>query len=224
MITKFDKFNLIKESPDTVWYKDNWNYYTDDDAMPFFITINKNNEVRKLYMAKNKTGIAHRYIPNKNFFGINRDQPRDKAYPGRIWLDRKVMSFWVYPDEKLFISIINNLEKKLKIKMFNNDWYIEVYKLDSGDIKKRDKNNTDYYCYDNDELSGRKEFIPIDEYAGSEDAPEEERIAHLMNWQEKEKLKKEKGVKGFGSGKTAWDKPHNIKWRQAIYQENKNNN
>jgi hypothetical protein len=31
-------------------------------------------------------------------------------------------------------------------------------------------------------------------------------------------------VKGFGSDKTGWDKPHNIKYKQAIYQENKNSN
>ena len=45
----------------------------------------------------------------------------------------------------------------------------------------------------------------------------------MLNWQEKDKLKKEKGVHGFGSDKTAWDRPHNIKYRRAIYQENKNN-
>ena len=45
----------------------------------------------------------------------------------------------------------------------------------------------------------------------------------MLNWDEKEKLKKKSGVKGFGSSKTSWDSPMNIKWRQALYQENKNN-
>ena len=135
------------------------------------------------------------------------------------------MSFWVYPNEKLFKSIIHSIEEKLGIKMFNNDWKIEVYKSGGGEINRqefdRNKGADDYYS---NNYYGNREVIPIEEYAGSEDAPEEEKIAHLMNWQEKEKLKKERGVKGFGSGKTAWDKPHNIKWRQAIYQEKKNNN
>ena len=39
----------------------------------------------------------------------------------------------------------------------------------------------------------------------------------MLNWKEKQKL----NINNFGSSKTAWDKPHNIKYRQAIYQENK---
>ena len=45
---------------------------------------------------------------------------------------------------------------------------------------------------------------------------------HLKKWQDKEKEKKsgEQKVIGFGSDKTAIDRPHNIKYRQTIYQEN----
>ena len=44
-----------------------------------------------------------------------------------------------------------------------------------------------------------------------------------MNWKEKALAKKqgELNMKGWGSDKTAWDSPHNIQWRQAIYQEKK---
>ena len=215
MITKFENF-LITESPDSTSHNGKNLHYRNGDAMPFYITTLKNKnhtEVKKLYMNKDEFGIMHGDIGRR---------PRNGSYPGRIWLDSKVMSFWVYPNEKLFKSIIHSIEEKLGIKMFNNGWQIEVYKSGSGEINKQefDKNKKEYYWSN---YGGDRDLVPIEEYAGSEDAPEEEKIAHLMNWQEKEKLKKEKGVKGFGSGKTAWDKPHNIKWRQAIYQENKKN-
>ena len=50
-------------------------------------------------------------------------------------------------------------------------------------------------------------------------------IQHLMNWQEKELAKKFGKIHfgSFGSRLTAWDQPHNIKWRQKVYQENKKN-
>jgi hypothetical protein len=218
MITKFENF-LITESPDNLRHNKKSLHYRDGDAIPFFVTTNKNKnhtEVKKLYMDENKFGIMHGDIPGRH--------PNNRAYPGRIWLKSKVMSFWVYPNEKLFKSIIHKIEEKLGIKMFNNGWQIEVYKSGTGEINRRefDKNQgADQYYYN--DYNGKRDVVPIEEYAGSEDAPEEEKIAHLMNWQEKEKLKKEKGVHGFGSDKTSWDRPHNIKWRQAIYQENKNN-
>ena len=76
--------------------------------------------------------------------------------------------------------------------MFNNGWKIEVYKSGGGQINRQEfdryKGADDYYC---NNYYGNREVIPIEEYAGSEDAPEEEKIAHLMNWKEKEKLKKQ---------------------------------
>ena len=48
----------------------------------------------------------------------------------------------------------------------------------------------------------------------------------MMNWKEKELAKKAGALKvgKWGSYKTGWDQPHNIKYRQAIRtSENKNN-
>ena len=42
-----------------------------------------------------------------------------------------------------------------------------------------------------------------------------------MNWEEKKKLNKASIFKGWGSDRTAWDQPRNLKYRQAIYQEKK---
>lgn len=223
MITKFNEFNLIKESPDQLFlrYK-NGNYkYTHErsDAKPFFVEIDSGHtEVKKLYTGAYKGWHEDIRYP---YFG-------DRAYAGRIWTKLKIISFWVYPNKILFTSIIRALQEKLGIKIFNNGWQIEIIRTDQG-IKRRDPRDPkkldwdDFYVGSRYTMKTNQELIPIEDYVGSEDNPEELRAQHLLNWKEKEKEKKKDGVKGFGSAKTAWDKPNNIKWRQALYQENKNN-
>ena len=228
MITKFDKFNLIKESPDVLKLNDIFNlFYYDDDAIPFFVHVDKNHS-KILRLNIGSHGVSHGEITQKFFYRMFYKK-QDKAFAGRLWKKSRVISFWVYPNVELFKEIIKKLEKKLNIQIFNNGWRIEVIKKDNQ-IQRKDfdpnSQEDDYYFGDRDGNRNNpgQELIPIEDYIGSEDFPEELRIQHMLSWQEKDKLKKEKGVKGFGSGKTAWDKPHNIKWRQAIYQENKNNN
>ncbi len=214
MITKFDNF-LITESPDTVWYKDKRGSsrkveYQDADAKPFVVKINDDHtEVLEIFVGP--YGRTHSSIKNLRSDG--------KAYAGRIWKKHKLMSFWVYPNEILFVSIVKALEKKLKTKIFNNDWKIEIIKSrDNQEIVRQDPNRGGDFLFGGDRY-GDRELISVEDYAGSQNQPEELLIQHMLNWEQKDKLKKEKGVKGFGSAKTAWDKPHNIKYRQAIYQE-----
>ena len=229
MITKFDKFNLIKESPDQVEYyvdddddnPDNISLnFQDDDTIPFFASVDENHS----RILRINIGHHGQYHSGMKYRGKNR------AFAGRLWENSKIMSFWVYPNVELFKQIIKKLEKKLGLKIFNNDWRIEVVIEDSGDINRVEYDpdikdeDEDFFFRPDDQMYGDNKIIPIEEYVGSQNIPEELMIQHMLNWQEKDKLKKEKGVKGFGSAKTAWDKPHNIKWRQAIYQENKNNN
>ena len=224
MITKFDKFNLITESPDQLSIKNKKGGYKYDasyeryDAKPFFVEVNPDHtEVKKLYTGGYKGW--HSSIRAPYFI--------DKAYAGRLWTKLKVISFWVYPNETLFVKIIKALEEKLKTKIFNNGWQVEIIRTDQG-IKRKGMPEpggwNDYYVGSRFDKKQNQELIPIEDYVESEDQPEELRIQHLMNWEEKQKEKKKTGVKGFGSAKTAWDKPHNIKWRQAIYQEKKNIN
>jgi hypothetical protein len=225
MITRFDKFNLIKESPDqleidAIDADDEGESFNcnDADAIPFFASVDENHS-RILRINIGKYGSWHNAIP---FRGKN------KAFAGRLWENSKIMSFWVYPNVELFKQIIKKLEKKLGLKIFNNGWRLEVViDDDSGDINRVEYDpdikdeDEDFFFRPDDQMYGDNKIIPIEEYVGSEDQPEELMIQHMLSWQEKEKLKKEKGVKGFGSAKTAWDKPHNIKYRRAIYQENK---
>ena len=230
MITTFQKFKLITESPDKIKFVDddgwadsyNWQ---DHGTKPFYCIVNSDHtKVERLYVGD--FGNTHDEI---NF--INKDHKTERkklvSYPGRVWLREKIMSFWVFPNEKLFVSIIKNLEKRLRRKIFKNGWRIEVVKSDNEiERTKFDPSNDDNLQYYGDHDIGYKtEIIPLDDYVGSENPPEEERIMHMMNWREKVLAKKagKLNIKGWGSDKTAWDSPHNIEFRQKIYQEKKNN-
>jgi hypothetical protein len=218
MITKFVKFNLITESPDCVEVdddKDNNFLYSDAEAIPFFASVDKDYS-KILRMNVGKHGDKHNDMLYKG---------KNKAFAGRLWLYSRIISFWVYPNIKLFKQIIKQLEKKLKIKLFNNHWRIEVIIDNNGNINREeyDSNlNNDNFFRPDEQIKGDNQLISIEDYIGSQDQPEELRIQHMLNWKEKEK--KKTVVKGFGSDKTGWDKPHNIKYKQAIYQENKNSN
>ena len=184
---------------------------------PFFFKVNKDHtKVEKLYTANQR----------KMHSDINFDcRSNERSYPCRLWLDKKIMSFWVYPNEVLFIDIIHEIEKKLKTKIFNNGWRIEVIQENDEIEKKKFKDKDDEYFRPKYRYRDDYKIIPIEEYVGSENQPEELKIMHMMNWKEKALAKKQGklDIKGWGSDKTAWDQPHNIQWRQAIYQEKKNN-
>ena len=223
MITKFNKYKLITEDPDSFYDGDSYIQYGDQDARPFFVDVDQNHtQVEKIYVGDYCS--THGSI---SYLGKN------KAYAGRLWDDSKIISFWVYPSINLFKQIINALEDKLELKIFNNDWRVEVIKTDEGDIKVKEfRERGDYYDEyffrgneDEENFSGDSEIIPVEEYAGSENVPEEKQIQHLMNWKEKELARKLGKIHfgNFGSKLTSWDQPHNIKWRQAMYQENKKN-
>lgn len=217
MITKFQKF-LITESPDTIEIADNdFLSYEDDDAIPFFTNVNiDHTQVENIFLGNLGDGDCHGDIDYNGRRG-------NKSYPGRLWLNSKIMGFWVYPNEELFKSIIETLEEKLEIKIFNNGWKIEVIKKDNK-VRKNEFNpdKDDYFFGDDDNYFDNTEIIPIERYMGSEDIPEEQQIMHLMNWKEKEAARKAGKLhfpKTFGSYLTGWDSKNNIAWRQAKYQE-----
>ena len=69
------------------------------------------------------------------------------------------------------------------------------------------------------------DLVPIENYIGSLDQPEEQKLWHLMNAEEKRIAKlqgKAPDFRGWGSDMTAWDGPNPLWWRQAKYQENNN--
>ena len=217
MITKFKNY-LITESPDSMNYNGKHLDFEDVDAKPFFVEVNSDHtKVKNIYVGS--FGSCHSDIP----FSDDQDK---KAYPGRLYFDNKIMAFWVYPNEILFKDIIKNLEEELDIELFNNGWKIEIIKTEDDIIYRKSVRSGDPDDFFSQTYWGDTEIIPIEDYSGSEDVPEEQQIMHLMNWKEKNlAIKAGKfHFKSFGSYKTGWDQPHNIKYRQAIYQENKNNN
>jgi tRNA nucleotidyltransferase (CCA-adding enzyme) len=120
-------------------------------------------------------------------------------FQGRLWLDSKIISFWEYPKpNRMKNEIIPIIEEELGIDM--EKWKIEIY------------SNNNKIDYDNQEhpsnRMGRFSIIPLSDYIGS-DVPEEEYKQHLMNWEEKNKLKK---PDFFGS--KADKRP--LKWKQAL--------
>jgi len=216
MITKFAYF-LITENPDTL-YTDDATYYINKDSIPFFAGV-VDDEVVNVYVGDRGDNHGDNHADIKNI--IHKDEI--KAYPGRLWLSGKIMSFWVYPNEEDFRKIISELEKLLNIKIFKNGWQIEIVEKDGKIDRKNDLSDEYYYSiYMQEDYT---DIISVDYYTGSNDVPEEIRMKHLMGWKEKERLKRsgEITVSGFGSTKTGFDQPRNLAYRQALYQERRNN-
>ena len=188
----------LNEDPDSLMYKDELLVYKDKDAIPFSYDI-YNDDV-----LVGKKGSTHYQSEIGHY-----------KYTGRLWLKSKVMSFWVYPEVDDFKIIIDSLEKKLKKKIWGNDWSIEILLKTDGKPYIGDVWDID----DDMDIKPGSFFIPIEEYVGSENVPEEQKAIHLMSWEEKQALKKKGWGKGWGSDMTAWDSKNPLQWRQSKYQE-----
>lgn len=220
MITKFNTY-LITESPDNLQTKSGAHTVSDNDAIAFFSEVNNDhNKVIAIYTGK--FGESHSKV----------GYAEGRFYPGRMWINDKLISFWVYPNPTLFKSMIYALEKKLDMKIFNNGWKVEVIKkngiIKTKEIKSTNKQN-DYFFPDqfwHNQEDGYLVLIPVEKYIGSENFNDAIKKWHTSTWQEKEKLKQSDlapSFKGFGSDLTAWDSKNPIWWRQLKYQENKKN-
>jgi hypothetical protein len=105
------------------------------------------------------------------------DRCDNMQYPGRLWKDSKIITFWVFPDKNIFQKMCSSFEKE-HIKILNNGWLIVINTID-GEIKIKNSDDDKYYEVDwEDELDN--EIIPVEDYVGSEDAPEEDYLMHLQ--------------------------------------------
>ena len=213
MIISYNTF-LIKESPDLLYTQSGKHTVDDDDAVAFFSEVNNDHsEVTAVYVGKGESHAKVGYIEGR-------------VYPGRLWLNDKIISFWVYPNVYLFKSMIIALEKKLNIQIYNNDWKVEVIKKD-GKLYTKEYNPTDkkndYIFPDNFWLNKDIEktvLIPVEKYIGSDSFSSELRNQHIATWKEREEMKKQNGIRGWGSAKTSWDSDNPIYLRYKKYQEN----
>jgi len=194
----------MNESPDYIdKYK---NFYQNSDALPIIAWLNEDG----VYVGIGEYGCSHSSVKKPSNLGFK----YSIEYSGRLFTYNKVMSFWTYPDKEIFIKIINKLEKKLKKKLWNNDWKIEILLVDNKIPIDLPYNGMSEY----DKDTSKYEIIPIEDYLKSEDIPDELRKIHLMSWAEKDSLRKAgkdplKYYKSLGK-----EKP--LAYKQAIYQEN----
>jgi hypothetical protein len=144
------------------------------------------------------------------YHGSTGGEPETEKYGGRIWTEEKVISFWDYPDKKNLKKIVKNLEKKLKIKIWNNDYHIEIFNFDDKDeyIEYKDK----LWNLDND--FDYQELIPLEDYEIGVNPPEEKRLQHLLDLETKAKM-----IKPEYFGSKADKRP--LKWKQALLKSEK---
>lgn len=176
MIKKFKEFKLIKENPSYIRDENGKKVcdMDDEDSKPFYCEVNDNHtNVINVYFGDYKDSHFNA--------GYDIENP---SYPGRLWTKSKIISFWVYPNILLFKSIIKKIENELNIKIFDNDWRIEVVKKEGKIVKTKFSNDIDDY-YNSDIDFDVEDLVPIEDYTGSQNVPEREKLWHLMNAKEK---------------------------------------
>lgn len=153
----------------------------------------------------------------------------DLLYKGRLWFEYNgktlnIISFWDSLEKEELEKVIKELAYETGINFSN--WSIDVG-TESEECEHchgegyTDKDGDCEYCNGEGCLTKTK-LIPLKDYKGGIKIGEEEKAIHLMSWEEKQKLKREKGWgRGWGSDMTAWDSKNPLQWRQAKYQENK---
>jgi len=149
MITKFKLFESVNlklnENPETMKLSHEKSIDWLDDAYAFGIRDEK--------VLISLIGGTHGSIGNPVVWKGR----SSLKYPGRIWVEYKCISFWVFPPKEILINIIKELESLLKINILNDKkWQIEIVKDDNS------KNWSDG-VYDGDE----GELIPLSQYTGS---------------------------------------------------------
>jgi len=199
----------MNESPDHI---DKYNLtYKNDYAIPFIGHLQGDDVI----VAIGEGGETHDSISIKGFKWVD-DNCRN--YSGRLWLNKKIISFWNYPNREVFVKIIDELEEKLKLKIWNKKWTIETVFFDKN--TPIDRQVPDWRMVNG---TSDVQIISIENYMKSEDVPDEERQLHLMSSAEKDMLRKAgkdplKYYKSLGSNKNI--EPIDIlKNKQLMYQE-----
>ena len=154
----------------------------DRDAYPFFIidgnlVIGKRSDVHGMPAAEERSS---------------------GYYPGRIWLKRKLMSFWEYPDRDTFLEIMRKLEDHFSINILaDSKWMVEI-------IESNSENNP-WRSVSNDII--KTQLIPCREYARSSKRVESELSRrHTLS----PLLKQKKGIHGFGSSHPKYMERRNL--------------
>jgi uncharacterized C2H2 Zn-finger protein len=207
--------SILNENPDIVHLnsRDNYDYlrYDRGEAYAFGYVDSK------MYLSHVRGTHSYMKIPGKT--EVKRFSMQ---YPGRVWTDEKIMSFWKYPPANQFKAVMDDLSKALsdklgkKINIMNdNEWYIEVLTDSKGDVINDPKEvnqraasmawsnppspseMNDYPDRNKHTVGYRPIIIPVDQYVGSQQRSEKDLAQqHVVS----PLLKKKKEVpQGYGS-------------------------
>ena len=167
---------------DLLWFNDEEILYSSGrfETFPF---LYKNNKVFLGDVRTRHSDLALKYdIDMKEYDSRFYDDKKDYI-AGRLYMDIKIISFWSYPTILEFNDIIDLIENKLNIKIWNNGWKIEIYKgTNKEDFSGVFPDNFDDYL---------KIFsqIPIENYVGSKNQPDEIYQQHILSPMKKKKTK-----------------------------------
>jgi len=204
---KFNRsYENLNESPDNFRYNGKNYGVRTRNAFAFEVKINRKDEIKNVMINP---------APGYHTDFEETTGEKDRIYPGRIYIDQKIITFWSYPTREQLDIIIPIMERKLNLKIWNNEWLIEVYFDENGNIfDLGDKSITPKY----DRYNGTNRFIPIEEFSGSLNISEEERDEHTKS----PLFKKKKEVPStFGSNRYSSKLP--LIKRQELFTEGVNN-
>src|ERR1035437_4265232 len=187
---------ILKEDPDSAEVKDDRGYtinftsFNDKDALAFGMKNNKmyvgycpeltNKHIEHILNLPEYSHLLKNDLKTHDFMADFYDALFDESdtsmirktmdFPGRLWFNSKIISFWKYPSKNQLTGILIRLAKEI-YRIYN-------YNVDFSDyrIEIRDKGQF------------RTEFIPVQQFIGGIDSSSEDMSKmHLLPSAEKNK-------------------------------------
>ena len=167
MITKFKLF----ESPDGLFLDDTRLNWRDDDSITFGYCDDYDNEDEDpesvMCVGLGSEGQIH------SLLGSGSNDREDIIYPGRLWYERKCITFWEFPTNYVeLMRVIKDIEDAIEnmfgiILDIDDTWYVEVVVDERGKpINPNDKQWSEIYDEDeeDEEYSMPSKLIKIKDY------------------------------------------------------------
>lgn len=134
----------------------------------FGLDINKADDMYGGYRYHNAIHQLYNELSNEHIYFSK----SDLSFPGRLWVDKKVMSFWKYPSKNELKTVLNKLAAEIK-RMYNYDISFKDYIVEVGTeitVPKSTVNDTTSNSSSVPEVEMAYELVPIDKYESSADA------------------------------------------------------
>ena len=96
--------------------------FYDSDAVVFLRYIHDG----EIYYIEND-GLYKTHKMIADYFDFKKPYGRYIKERGRLWKNKKLISFWDYPNKQNFLKLIADLQRELNIRIKNNNWMVEVY-------------------------------------------------------------------------------------------------